>query len=122
MARNKGKGTRSTELSLRARLSAAGISGWKFHPQGIPGNPDFAFLEKKLAVFVDGCFWHGCAKCRTIPKTNTEFWEEKIMGNIARDKRVSNRLRRSGWHVLRFWEHDLKENPSRVIGRIRRKL
>lgn len=122
MARNKGKGTRSTELSLRARLSAAGISGWKFQPQGILGKPDFAFPDKKLAIFIDGCFWHGCAKCRTIPKTNTEFWEQKIMGNIARDKHVSNRLRRSGWHVLRFWEHDLKENPSSVISRIQRKV
>jgi DNA mismatch endonuclease (patch repair protein) len=80
------------------------------------------FDKQKLIVFVDGCFWHGCPHCKRIrPKTSKEYWNKKIEGNITRDKKVRNRLRRSGWSVLRVWEHQLK-NPEIVIQRLNKHL
>ncbi len=84
-------------------------------------KPDFVFPARKLAVFVDGCFWHGCPLHATQPKQNAEFWRTKIARNQARDRLVTRTLRRAGWRVLRLWEHELtKRNEARLIGRLRR--
>jgi DNA mismatch endonuclease (patch repair protein) len=107
----RGKGNKTTEQRFRASLIRAGIKGWKLHPKGFLGNPDFVFTESMLAVFVDGCFWHGCRRCGHIPKTNREFWAEKVDRNRSRDKRNTSKLRRHGFTVLRFWEHDLADLP-----------
>ena len=115
MQANRPTGGKTTEWALRARLIAAGISGWRMHPTDVLGKPDFAFVGERIAVFVDGCFWHGCSAHRSIPETNREFWEGKIDANAKRDRQVTARLKRDGWKVLRFWEHDLKQSPSLVL-------
>lgn len=118
MAAIRGKGNRSTEWRLRARFIASGISGWRMHPAEIPGKPDFVFLKKRIAIFVDGCFWHGCGLCRNIPRSNRSFWENKIEKNRKRDRKISRQLKKSGWQVLRFWEHDLKKRPAECCRKI----
>jgi len=85
------------------------------------GKPDFVFPKLKLAVFVDGCFWHGCPKHGRTPKTRTSFWFAKITGNKARDKRVNHLLRAKGWKVFRVWEHELKRKyESNLVRRLDR--
>lgn len=84
-------------------------------------RPDFVFREVRLAVFVDGCFWHGCPRHGTQPKGNAAFWRKKISINRARDRRVNRVLRRAGWHPLRVWEHELK-NKDCLLARLRRAL
>lgn len=79
------------------------------HPKGIYGNPDFGNKAGKIAVFVDGCFWHGCPEHYREPKSNVEFWREKIRRNRERDAAVSTVLEAMGWRVIRVWEHELKE-------------
>lgn len=75
-------------------------------------RPDFVFPKLKLAVFVDGCFWHGCPKHATWPKQNAAFWRAKILGNIQRDRLVNRTLRKAGWRVLRIWEHELRRRDE----------
>ena len=93
------------------------IAGWRRH-QRLPGRPDFVFARQRLAIFVDGCFWHGC-NCRSIPVTRRVFWRGKIQQNRKRDKLVNRQLRAEKWTVLRFWEHELM-SERHIIGRIRR--
>ena len=82
-------------------------------------KPDFVFPKLRTALFVDGCFWHGCPKHGTKPKTRASFWLAKIMGNKARDRRVNRLLRGKGWKVLRIWEHELaKKNLPRLLHRL----
>ncbi|PIW79582.1 MAG: very short patch repair endonuclease, partial [Parcubacteria group bacterium CG_4_8_14_3_um_filter_48_16] len=80
--------------------------------------PDFIFQKEKVAIFIDGCFWHGCPRCKTQPKTNAEYWKLKIANNQKRDKEVKKQLIRDGWKVFRFWEHEIKKNPNRVMNKI----
>lgn len=89
-------------------LVRVGTSGWFMHSEQI-GKPDFYFERQRLAVFVDGCFWHGCPKCGHTPKTNSRYWREKIEGNRRRDRRTNQILRHKGIRVLRFWEHELSK-------------
>jgi DNA mismatch endonuclease (patch repair protein) len=85
------------------------------------GRPDFVFPDLKLAVFVDGCFWHGCPRHFIRPRGNAAFWRKKIAGNKSRDRIVNRTLRRMGWRVLRIWEHELVgKNEARLIGRLQR--
>jgi len=107
MASIRSKGNRTTEDRFVRLLRSAGISGWRRHV-GLPGKPDFVFPKKQLAVFVDGCFWHGCPRCYRLPEDNRPYWRKKVRGNRERDRRNSRLLRRSGWKVLRLWEHSLK--------------
>ncbi len=115
----RGRGNRQTEEVLRALLKQNKIIGWRRHLP-LPGKPDFAFPEQKVAVFVDGCFWHGCPKCYTRPKTNRKFWDKKREDNMARDKCVTRKLRRQGWKVIRIWQHSLRKFPQACLNRIRR--
>lgn len=118
----RARGNRSTERRLRMALVRAGISGWILHAVSIPGCPDFLFESKKLAVFVDGCFWHGCPRCGHLPKANGAFWKKKITLTRMRDKKVNQILRSGGYTVLRFWEHDLSMELDLCLKRIRRAL
>jgi DNA mismatch endonuclease (patch repair protein) len=118
MSMNRGTGNRSTEWRLRARLVAAKISGWRVNAKDVYGRPDFVFDNEKIAIFVDGCFWHGCAKHRNIPATNHEFWLNKIEGNRRRDRVVVRKLRKEGWGVIRFWEHQVRTEPEKCLGKI----
>jgi len=77
---------------------------------GLFGKPDIVFRAAKIAVFVDGCFWHGCPEHSTKPKTNSQFWSAKIKKNMERDKFVSENLSSDGWRVVRIWEHEIKSN------------
>lgn len=122
MAAIHGRGNKATEWRLRARLMAAGVSGWRVNARDIMGKPDFAFDRARLLIFIDGCFWHHCTICRNLPQSNAEFWRNKILGNAMRDRHITKRLRRQKWHVLRFWEHELKNEPARVVRRIKQKL
>lgn len=126
MAKVKGKGNRSTELRVAERLTRDGLQGWQQHPAEILGKPDFYFPSLKFAVFVDGCFWHGCPICqRNTPRTRTEFWKSKIESNRARDRTVNKGLKSQGINVLRLWEHEVTADTwhskfKRRLNRLRR--
>ena len=151
MSRIRGRGNKDTELALARLLRANGITGWRRHVQvriadcglrrsGAHGvtrptfrvKPDFVFRQVRLALFVDGCFWHGCPKHATKPANNRAFWKKKLAGNKTRDRLVNRALRRSGWRVVRVWEHQLqslnakgqrlKGRQSVVVQRILEKL
>jgi len=118
MSRIRGRGNKDTELALEMLMRRHRISGWRRN-RPVFGKPDFFFLKLKLAVFVDGCFWHGCPKHATKPKNNRAFWRRKLAANKARDSLVTRTLRRSGWRVLRVWEHELaRKNQARLIRRL----
>jgi len=121
MAAIHSKNTHSTERRLRAGLASAKISGWRMNAKDLDGKPDFVFDEQKVAIFVDGCFWHGC-KCKRLSKTNRSFWKKKIETNIARDKRVSRKLRRQGWKVVRIKEHELKASISKTVEKVKKAI
>lgn len=114
----KGKGNKTTERALRMGLVRMGLRGWVTTPYDVPGKPDFLFPEEKLAIFVDGCFWHGCPNCGHIPKKNTAFWETKIQRNKQRDEKNNQRLTALGYVVLRFWEHDLSGGARSCVERV----
>lgn len=120
MAAIRSRANRDTELKLAALLRAAHVTGWRRH-QPLPGRPDFVFRAQRLALFVDGCFWHGCPKHGRNPGSNRSYWLPKLRRNRQRDAQVKRRLRASGWAVLRLWEHDLAQ-PDRCTARIRRAL
>jgi DNA mismatch endonuclease (patch repair protein) len=126
MSRIRARGNRDTELRMIGLLRRYGITGWRRHTQ-VFGRPDFAFSREKLAVFVDGCFWHrhrGC-KFAYTPKSRLEFWLPKFGNNVARDKIVTRTLRKDGWKVLRVWECQLNQRHwpkiARQIARLREK-
>lgn len=108
MSHIRSSGNRSTERRLRSSLAGAGIPGFQMHVKALPGKPDFSFPEQKVAVFVDGCFWHGCPDCYIRPKSNQEYWDAKLRRNKARDAKVNNDLKTAGWVSVRIWEHCLK--------------
>jgi DNA mismatch endonuclease (patch repair protein) len=116
MAAIKSKGNKDTELKLILIFRANEISGWRRN-QRIFGKPDFVFRRERLAVFVDGCFWHGCKQHCRMPRDNRKYWREKILRNQKRDRLVTKTLRRTGWRVLRIWEHELK-NETRLVSRV----
>lgn len=109
---------RSTEWRLRAILVNAGIRGWHMHPISIKGKPDFVFEKQKLAIFVDGCFWHGCKICYRRPKSRQKYWDLKLVLNRKRDHKVNRILKQDGYHILRFWEHDIEEHPKKLVKKI----
>lgn len=111
MASVRSQGNLTTEILLGKVLRAAGVCGYRKH-WPIQGKPDFAWPARKVAVFVDGCFWHGCVKCRSLPKSNAAFWKNKIDNNRRRDRRVTRALRRKGWKVIRIWECCVKKDSS----------
>src|SRR3954451_16149868 len=119
MAAVKSTGNRSTERVLRAHLVRGGFRGWRLHAKDIAGCPDFVFDEWRMAVFVVGCFWHGCPSCHRPPSSNQEYWTRKVARNVARDRRNARALRSGGWTVVRVWEHALKADPAKVLRRIR---
>jgi DNA mismatch endonuclease (patch repair protein) len=112
MSRIRGRHT-SPELTLRSALWAAGLR-YRLH-YGVVGKPDIALPKEKVAVFVDGCFWHGCPLHGVKPKTNSAFWAEKIGKNKLRDEKVDKTLRAEGWRVIRFWEHEVKKETERAV-------
>ena len=113
---------KDTELRLIVIFRAHRVTGWRRN-RNLPGKPDFVFPAQRLALFVDGCYWHGCPKHYRRPKTNRAFWDAKIARNRQRDREVHRLLRAKGWRVLRVWEHALaRKHETRTITRIQRAL
>jgi DNA mismatch endonuclease, patch repair protein len=109
------------EIELRRLLYAAGLRYRVQYP--VPGRGrrtiDIAFTRRKVAIFVDGCFWHGCAEHRTVPTSNHDWWEQKLMKNARRDAETDDYLQRLGWQVVRLWEH---ERAADAYDRVRQAL
>ena len=145
MARIRSRGNKATEVALAKLFRRHKITGWRKQleirgraalprgpniraaqqrrPTSFRVRPDFVFRQVRLAVFVDGCFWHGCPRHGTRPKGNAAFWRKKIARNQSRDRLVNRTLRKLGWQVLRIWEHALvRKNQSRLLRRIERAL
>lgn len=155
MSRIRSRGNAATEVALVHVFRTQDITGWRRHLEiRVPAGtgvkaatksagrtppkrpfrvrPDFVFPKRRLALFVDGCFWHGCPQHGTKPRGNAAFWRKKFAANRARDLRVTRMLRRHGWRVLRIWEHELRwpksrgktvavsEAETRLVGRLRR--
>lgn len=133
MGRIRGKGNSSTEVVFARALRTEGVTGWRRHvgisivgkKRGSPAvrvRPDFVLRSTKLAIFIDGCFWHGCPDHGSMPKSNHIFWRSKLETNRERDRYVCRVLRRKGWSVMRVWEHELKTSVPSVALRLRREL
>lgn len=111
MSRVRSKGNKATELRLIAIFRLYRIIGWRRHSR-LFGKPDFVFPRARLAIFVDGCFWHGCPQHKSAPVSNTEFWTAKLQRNVSRDRLVNRTLAKAGWKVVRIWQHDLKRQNA----------
>jgi DNA mismatch endonuclease (patch repair protein) len=115
MRRVKAHGNKSTEMRLVALFRKNGITGWRRN-YPVKGRPDFVFPEKKVAVFVDGCFWHGHDCRNTRPEAHKEYWQKKRERNIQRDKEIIALFEARGWVVLRIWECELKmKNETALV-------
>ena len=135
MALIRGRGNKATEIKFMRLLRAHGITGWRRHiALSLPSlkvdskatkkprvRPDFVFPKSKVAIFVDGCFWHGCPIHGTSPSSNRAFWTVKLAANRKRDRHVTRQLRRKNWSVLRFWEHQL-DDGDRLIAKLRNRV
>ena len=122
MSANKGKNTKP-EIDLREALIEIGIPDFEVHLKEIPGRPDIAYLKEKIAIFVHGCYWHHCPKCNpNLPKTNTEFWKNKFEKNKERDTMKKKELKKDGWKVLIFWEHEIKCGALNCAEKVKKKL
>jgi DNA mismatch endonuclease (patch repair protein) len=117
MARVRSRDNASTEIRTVELLRATEITGWRRHSR-IFGKPDFIFQKAKIALFVDGCFWHGCPRCKRVPTSSEAFWRAKIQRNIQRDKKVSRQLRKEGWKVIRVRECRLRM-PTQFLNRLK---
>jgi len=122
MAAIRGRGNKSTEWRLRGGLIRAGLRGWVLHPNGVEGVPDFWFPQRRVAIFVDGCFWHGCLVCRGSRSMKSAFWNAKISGTVDRDKRTARRLQNRGITVIRIWEHELRGGVANSVRQITARL
>ena len=129
LSKERARGNATTELALTRVLRAEGLAGWRRHRllvggRGAPAwmvRPDFVFPLRRGAVFVDGCFWHGCPRHGTRPAGNAAFWRRKFAANRARDRRNTRQLRSAGWRVLRLWEHELRPSArARLLLKLRR--
>lgn len=137
MSRIRSRGNRDTELALARLLRANRVTGWrrqveirspKSEIRSFRVRPDFVFQRERVALFVDGCFWHGCPRHATWPASRAAWWRRKILANKRRDARVTRALRRAGWRVLRIWEHTLRwaskdaKHEAPLVRRIQRAL
>lgn len=101
-------GNKSTEMRLIQLFKELGITGWRRH-YVVKGHPDFVFMKQKIAIFVDGCFWHGHNCRNTVPKDNAEYWQKKRKRNIEHDLEITALFEKRGWIVLRIWECELQK-------------
>lgn len=116
MSSIRGKNTKP-EVTIRKMLWQLG-KRYRIHDKTVFGTPDISNKSKNLAIFIDGCFWHGCKRCYKEPKSNTDYWRNKIMNNKKRRKLVRSKLRRKGVTILQFWEHRVLLNPQAVTKKI----
>jgi len=116
MSSIRGKNTRP-ELIMRKLLWSKG-KRYRIHDRSVFGTPDISNKKKRVAVFVDGCFWHGCEKCYRPPRTNSDFWAKKIESNKNRRKQVMSKLENDNWKVFQVWEHEIIKNPQPLVATI----
>lgn len=109
------------EVALRRALRERGLTGYRCHPKGLPGKPDIAFTRWRLAIFVDGCFWHGHPDHFTPGKLSA-YWDEKIRRTKERDRQQEAALRDGGWEVLRFWDFEIKDQLDACLSRVEERL
>lgn len=122
MLANRGRDT-GPELVVRKLLHAAGARyRVDFPPLGGRRRADIVFTKKRIAVFIDGCFWHGCPVHATLPTRNSEYWVPKLQRNVERDREMDELLRESGWMVLRFWEHEVPDEVASTILSVLRRV
>jgi DNA mismatch endonuclease Vsr len=121
MRRVRGSDT-SPERALRRLLWSAGLVGYRTCRPDLPGKPDVVYGRKRVAIFLDGCFWHGCPSCYRRPSSNRTYWDAKVRRNRERDRKRSAELRRLGWRVLRIWEHEARRSPDKCVTRVRQAL
>eukprot|EP01156_Anaeramoeba_ignava_P018143 Anaeramoba_ignava/a90938_65.p2 GENE.a90938_65~~a90938_65.p2 ORF type:complete len:142 (-),score=10.00 a90938_65:959-1384(-) len=122
MRSNKSKNTK-LEIVFRKALFKKGIRGYRIHWKNIPGTPDIAFVGKKIAIFINGCFWHRCPYCNPkTPKSNIEFWETKFNKNIERDKKNIDELLNMNWRVIVFWECQIYSEIDKCIEKVKKEL
>jgi DNA mismatch endonuclease (patch repair protein) len=100
------------EQALARAMWTCGLRGWRRGRRTEAARPDFVFVSRRTAVFVDGCFWHGCPTCAKQPTRNADYWDAKIDRNRARDEAQTEALARAGWHVLRFWGHEIESDAA----------
>jgi DNA mismatch endonuclease, patch repair protein len=117
MAAVRSTGNRSTELALIKVLRAYGVTGWR-RKSPLLGKPDFVWPRPKVALFIDGCFWHGCSRHCRLPATNKSYWVKKVARNKQRDRLVRRELQKQGWKIMRVWEHEVKL-PKNLIRKLR---
>jgi DNA mismatch endonuclease (patch repair protein) len=118
MSNVKARGNKSTELKLIKLFKENGLTGWKRN-YPVKGKPDFVFLPQRVAIFVDGCFWHGCEDHCRVPSSNQEYWLAKINRNQERDIATTAAFQERNWRVIRIWEHELtRKNSIDVLNRI----
>lgn len=119
MSANRAKNT-GPEQAIRSAIRNAGLKGYRFNLKNLPGRPDIAFTSKKVAVFVNGCFWHRCPYCKLrLPATNKEFWREKFKRNRKRDKTKQKLLEQAGWKVFVYWECQIKAGPEALAAELK---
>lgn len=122
MRANKAKNT-TPEITFRRLLSSEGIKGYRLNWRNTPGRPDIAFPSRRIAIFINGCFWHRCPYCKpSFPKTHKAFWRQKFAKNILRDKEKVSLLRKDGWKVLTIWECQIKKRPTLSVVRVKKLL
>lgn len=118
MSANKSQNTKP-ELLIRKALWQSGLRGYRLHWKKAPGRPDICYPGRKVAIFINGCYWHRCPHCKLpLPKTNTAFWKAKFERNVIRDKEKEEMLINSGWRVLVFWECEIKNDLERCIEQV----
>lgn len=121
MSRIRSRDTKP-EILLRKALWKEGFR-YTLKNKDVPGKPDLVFRKQKIVIFVDGCFWHRCPKHFVEPANNADFWEKKIQSNVGRDKKINRELKKSGWTIVRIWEHDLKKDQYiKVVERVAKTL
>jgi len=121
MSKIKSRENISTEISFVKLLRQKKITGWRRNFR-LVGKPDIVFPKKRITIFLDGCFWHGCKYHFVRPKTNSRFWLKKITLNVERDKKTRANLKNKKWQVMRIWEHQIKENPKGLINSVQNAL
>lgn len=117
MAAIRAKNTKP-ELALRAALRKAGATGYRLHSKDLPGRPDLAFIRWRVAVFVDGVFWHGHPDHWSPEKAASDYWREKIERNMRRDRAADERLSNMGWTVIRVWDIEVRDEIDRCTERV----
>ena len=124
MSRIKSRDTKLETTFLKLLSAELYPLGYRYrkHCRKLPGNPDIVFIRRKVAIFIDGDFWHGYNLKKLGKKVPRKYWLLKIEKNMSRDKQNKNKLRKGGWKVLRFWEHQIKKDPQRAITKIRTTL